>query len=75
MKTEKENDNVGLAVLIDCGEFDNIHPTDKKHRVTDLPVRRWEKPTELLKIDNMYIDKFKTLRNRIRINLKIHMAK
>lgn len=22
--------NTGLAVLIDCGEFDNIHPTDKR---------------------------------------------
>lgn len=23
------NDNVGIAVISDCGEFDNIHPTDK----------------------------------------------
>ena len=24
------NDNVGIAVITDCGEFDNIHPIDKK---------------------------------------------
>lgn len=24
------NDNVGMAVIADCGEFDNIHPLDKK---------------------------------------------
>lgn len=28
--TAEHNSNVGLAVLIDCGEFDNIHPTDKE---------------------------------------------
>lgn len=24
------NENVGIAVIVDCGEFDNIHPIDKK---------------------------------------------
>lgn len=28
--TAEHNENTGLAVLIDCGEFDNIHPTDKE---------------------------------------------
>ncbi len=28
--TAKHNKNAGLAVIIDCGEFDNIHPTDKE---------------------------------------------
>ena len=30
MKTAETVANTGLAVLTDCGEFDNIHPTDKK---------------------------------------------
>lgn len=25
-----ENDNTGIAVILDCGEFDNIHPIDKR---------------------------------------------
>ena len=71
MKTEKENDNVGLAVLIDCGEFDNIHPTDKKTPGYRLACQALGKTYGVIeKFDNMYIDKFKTLRNRIRINFK-----
>lgn len=30
MRTYKTIKNTGIAVAIDCGEFDNIHPTDKK---------------------------------------------
>jgi len=29
-KCSIENDNVGIAVVTDCGEFDNIHPLDKE---------------------------------------------
>lgn len=29
-KCSTENENVGIAVIDDCGEFDNIHPIDKK---------------------------------------------
>lgn len=29
-KCSLENDNVGIAVITDCGEYDNIHPIDKK---------------------------------------------
>ena len=29
-KVARDNDNVEMACIIDCGEFDNIHPTDKK---------------------------------------------
>lgn len=25
-----QNDNMGMAVIIDCGEYDNVHPTDKE---------------------------------------------
>jgi len=28
--TSKINKNVGIAVICDCGEYDNIHPIDKK---------------------------------------------
>ena len=29
-QTVAENENTGMAVILDCGEFDNIHPIDKK---------------------------------------------
>jgi len=32
----------GLAILLDCGEFDNIHPTDKRtpgERLCDVALR------------------------------------
>lgn len=35
----KINENVGIASIIDCGEYDNIHPTDKETPGTRLAQR------------------------------------
>ena len=38
MKTARMTANTGLAVLTDCGEFDNIHPADKETVGTRLAL-------------------------------------
>ena len=57
-KVMRENRNVGLAVLIDCGEFDNVHPVDKAtpgHRLALQSLGRTYRKLE--KFDNMYFKK------------------
>lgn len=46
----------GMAVLIDCGEFDNIHPTDKKTPGERLALQALGRVYKLVRrYDNMYI--------------------
>ena len=44
----EENDNTGMAVILDCGEFDNIHPIDKKTPGTRLALQALGKTYRVL---------------------------
>ncbi|MBO5469723.1 MAG: hypothetical protein J6A03_08320 [Lachnospiraceae bacterium] len=44
----EENDNMGIAVILDCGEFDNIHPDDKKTPGTRLALQALGKTYQVL---------------------------
>ena len=62
----RNNDNVGMVCLIDCGEYDNIHPVDKK-----TPGIRHGKQAlgivykTIAQYDNMYFDSCKIEKNSI----------
>lgn len=61
MVTE-ENPNTGMAVIIDCGEFDNIHPTDKKTPGTRLALQALGKTYHIVsKYESMFIDQVQTV--------------
>lgn len=53
--TMRNNINTGMAVIIDCGEMDNIHPTDKKTPGERLALQCLGKTYgKLEQYDNMY---------------------
>lgn len=70
-QTVLENDRTGMAVLIDCGEFDNIHPTDKKTPGERLALQALGKTYEAVEAyDNMYIDHLQKDGNRLLLTFR-----
>lgn len=67
----KENAKTGMAVIIDCGEFDNIHPTDKKTPGTRLALQALGKTYQVIdKYDNMFLDQAKVLGNEVVLSFR-----
>lgn len=65
MVTE-ENLNTGMAVIIDCGEFDNIHPTDKKTPGTRLALQALGKTYHVIeKYESMFFDRLQVKGNEM----------
>ena len=54
----RNNENMGMAVLIDCGEFDNVHPTDKETPGKRLALQALGRfYGKAARFDNMQIDR------------------
>lgn len=52
------NENMGMAVLIDCGERDNVHPTDKKTPGERLALQALGRIYgKVERFDNLRVDK------------------